>query len=141
MTSGSPSGRRTYTRQRDSSAPFTSNEGFSVVAPISTMVPFSTCGRNASCCPRLKRWISSTKRIVRRRRRARSVSASATTWRISFTPDSTAENATKRAPMTCAISEASVVLPEPGGPQRIIECSSPRSSAVRSTRPGPSRCS
>ena len=55
MTSGSPSGRRTYTRQRDSSAPFTSNEGFSVVAPISTMVPFSTCGRNASCCARLKR--------------------------------------------------------------------------------------
>src|SRR2546422_7594121 len=43
--------------------------------------------------------------------------------------------------MTCAISEASVVLPEPGGPQRIIECSSPRSSAARSTRPGPSRCS
>jgi hypothetical protein len=28
-----------------------SNEGFSVVAPIRTMVPASTCGRKASCCP------------------------------------------------------------------------------------------
>src|SRR5690606_14691173 len=28
----------------------------------------------------------------------------------------------------------------PGGPQKIIECSAPCSSAVRSGRPGPSRC-
>ena len=34
-----------------------------------------------------------------------------------------------------------MVLPEPGGPQRIIECSSPLSIAARRTRPGPSRCS
>src|SRR4029450_2151873 len=61
--------------------------------------------------------------------------------RISLTPDSTAENATKRAPVTLAMSEASVVFPEPGGPQRIIEGSSPVSIASRSTRPGPSRCS
>ena len=43
----------------------TLGDGFSVVAPISVIVPSSTCGRNASCCALLKRWISSTKRIVR----------------------------------------------------------------------------
>jgi hypothetical protein len=32
-----------------------SNEGFSVVAPIRTMVPASTNGRKASCCALLKR--------------------------------------------------------------------------------------
>ena len=41
----------------------------------------------------------------------------------------------------CAMRRASVVLPVPGGPQRIIECSWPRSSACRSGLPGASRCS
>src|SRR5262245_22106511 len=63
------------------------------------------------------------------------------TARISLTPESTAENATNRAPVLSAISDASVVLPVPGGPQRIIEWSSPRSIAVLSTLPGPKRCS
>ena len=36
----------------------------SVVAPINTMSPASTRGRKASCCALLKRWISSTNRIV-----------------------------------------------------------------------------
>ncbi len=36
------SGCSTYTRQRDSSAEIISNEGFSVVAPISRIVPRST---------------------------------------------------------------------------------------------------
>ena len=36
---------------------------------------------------------------------------------------------------------ASVVLPVPGGPQRISEWSRPSSSARRSTLPGPMRCS
>src|SRR5262245_34427476 len=138
-TSSSP--RRTETRQRERSAEFTSKDGFSVVAPTRTIVPFSTWGRNASCWARLNRWISSTKRIVRIPRRARSRSASPITSRISLTPDRTAEKATKRAPVTRAITDASVVLPEPGGPQRIIECSSPVSMAVRRTRPGPRRCS
>ena len=34
--------------------PLISNEGFSVVAPIKMMLPFSTKGRNASCCALLK---------------------------------------------------------------------------------------
>ena len=39
-----------------------------------------------------------------------------------------------------AIRRASVVLPTPGGPHRIIECSRPDSKATRSGLPGPSRC-
>ena len=35
--------------ERESSAALTSNDGFSVVAPTRTIVPASTCGRNASC--------------------------------------------------------------------------------------------
>src|SRR5215470_9413384 len=78
--------------------------------------------------------------MVRRPPRARSASASETTCRISFTPAITAENGTKRAPATWAMSEASVVLPVPGGPQRIIEWSRPSSRDRRSTLPGPIRC-
>src|SRR5438132_9461915 len=52
----------TNTRQRDSSAPVNSKLGFSVVAPMRVTTPFSTQGRKASCCARLKRWISSQKR-------------------------------------------------------------------------------
>ncbi len=36
------SGSRTYTFDRESSAALTSNDGFSVVAPIRMMVPAST---------------------------------------------------------------------------------------------------
>ena len=77
--------------------------------------------------------------MVRRPRRARSASASAITCRISFTPASTAEKVTKRAPTTWAMSSASVVLPVPGGPQRIMEWSRPASSDWRNTLPGPMR--
>ena len=151
--SGSPSARRTiasrsasvrrsstYTRQRERSAAITSNDGFSVVAPISVTVPRSTCGRKASCWALLKRWISSTKRIVRWPRRARRSSASATRPRTSLTPVSTAENGVKWALACAASREASVVFPVPGGPHRIIEWRSPDSIATRRRRPGPRRC-
>ena len=39
------------------------------------------------------------------------------------------------------MTRASVVLPVPGGPQRIIDCSTSRSIASRSGRPGPSTAS
>ncbi len=64
------SGSRTTTLQRDRSAPFSSKEGFSVVAPTSTTSPASTKGRKTSCWERLKRWISSRKRMVRLRARS-----------------------------------------------------------------------
>ena len=73
-------------RARDSSALMTSNDGFSVVAPMKVSVPSSTYGRNASCCALLKRCTSSTKRTVRRPRSARAVCARSTASRMSLTP-------------------------------------------------------
>ena len=106
---------------RESSALITSKRGFSVVAPISVTTPSSTAGSSASCCALLKRWISSRKRIVAVWRwRARSITA-----RTSARPASTALCSSKLASVAAAIARASVVLPEPGGPWRIIECSRP----------------
>ena len=45
----------------------------------------------------------------------------ATISRMSFTPASTALNGTKTAPVRLAMMRASVVLPVPGGPQRMSE--------------------
>src|SRR5690348_10012297 len=75
-------GSNTNTRQRESSGAVSSKLGFSVVAPISVMIPFSTQGRNASCCARLNRWISSQKRIVPR---PSYLSRSSACWMISRT--------------------------------------------------------
>ena len=94
----------------------TSKYGFSVVAPISVIIPSSTAGSSASCCALLKRWISSRKRIVRSplppsRSRAR--------WMTSRTWDTvaeTAESSSNAAPVVFAITRASVVFPLPGGP-------------------------
>ena len=41
----------------------TSNDGFSVVAPINVIVPSSTAPKRLSCWLLLKRWISSIKSI------------------------------------------------------------------------------
>ena len=68
----------------------TSKDGFSVVAPMSRMLPFSTKGRKASCCALLKRWISSTNRMVFSPKRRLS-SAFCMTCRISLMPLVTAE--------------------------------------------------
>jgi len=57
----SESSLRTNTRQRERRGPITSKDGFSVVAPMRTMSPFSTWGRSLSCWALLKRWISSMK--------------------------------------------------------------------------------
>ena len=58
-----------------------------------------TCGRNASCCALLKRWISSMKSTVRLPRRDRTNCACAITSLISLIPDVTALNATKSPPV------------------------------------------
>ena len=47
----------------------------------------------------------------------------------------------KLAWVTCAMILASVVLPTPGGPQKIMEVESSDSIATRSGLPGPRRCS
>src|SRR5262249_33862457 len=59
---------------------------------------------------------------------------------MSLTPANTADSAMNSASKESAMSLASVVLPTPGGPQRIIECGLPASKARRNGLPGPSRC-
>src|SRR5581483_4746352 len=83
--------------------------------------------------------ISSTNRTVRLPRRWRR-SASSTIFFKSLTPEVTAENRTQRAPPELARISASVVLPLPGGPQRMSERSSPAPTMPRRNFPGPSRC-
>ena len=63
--SSSDSGCSTCTVARDSSAELTSNDGFSVVAPMKVNSPLSTCGKKASCWLLLKRCTSSTNMMVR----------------------------------------------------------------------------
>ncbi len=112
---------KTSTSARDSSAPLSSKEGFSVVAPTSVMVPSSMCGRKLSCWERLKRWISSMNSSVplpvSRRPLARSKAL-----RRSWTPEKMAESCSKARLVSSASSRATVVLPVPGGPHRIMLC-------------------
>ena len=64
--------------------------------------------------------------------------ASAITRFTSAMPEVTALNGTNRFFTRDAISRAIVVLPDPGGPHRIIDCvMRPASSAARSSVPGP----
>ena len=92
--------------------------GFSVVAPISVIKPDSTCGKKASCWALLKRWISSTKRIVRSCRFQFCLACS-TTFSTSFLPLVTADSSINSASISLAIIRAKVVLPLPGGPHKI----------------------
>src|SRR5215831_11501814 len=62
---------------------------------------------------------------------ARTARGTSPSMRMSLTPESTAESAMKSALKASAISRAIVVLPTPGGPHRIIECSRPDSNASR----------
>ena len=64
----------------------TSNEGFSVVAPISVTVPCSTAPSSESCCDLLKRWISSMNSIGLACEKKRLLLARSITSRTSFTP-------------------------------------------------------
>ena len=61
------------------------------------------------------------------------------TCRTSFTPALTAESSTNLRPEMCAIACASVVLPVPGGPQRMTETDpdSPVRSPARLTSGDP----
>ena len=68
----------------------TSNDGFSVVAPINVTVPFSTAPSSESCCDLLKRCISSINRIGFACEKKRFAFAFSITSHTSFTPDVTA---------------------------------------------------
>ena len=112
-------GAKRISWQRLSNALLTSNPGFSVVAPMSVTVPSSTAPNSASCCPLLKRWISSIKRIVSLNI-AFILRASAKTSLTSLTPLATAESATNAFLVCWRITWARLVFPQPGGPQKIM---------------------
>src|SRR4051795_4350876 len=69
-------------------------------------------------------------------RRATSITA-----RTSLTPADNADSASKRRPVACEISDASVVFPVPGGPYRMTEAAPDPSTIRRSGEFGCSRCS
>ena len=131
----SSSDRNVITRARESSAALSSKDGFSVVAPTSVTVPSSITGRKLSCWARLKRWISSTKSNVPRPVMRRPRAASKTFFR-SATPVKIADTCSKARSVAPARRRATVVLPVPGGPQKIRLPSEPgreqpRQRAVR----------
>ena len=129
------------TREREMSAELTSKNGFSVVAPTSTMTRSSTACRSESCWLRLKRWISSTNRIVRDPLIARRFSAASISRRRSDTVPPIADTSTNVALVAWAITWASDVLPVPAGPYRMIELKRSCSMAARSQLPGPTASS
>ena len=120
--SSSSSGSSRNSVLRESSGPVSEKNGFSVVAPTRTSSPSSTNGSSTSCCAWLKRCTSSRKRIVPwpcspSRARARSA-----TSRTSFTPAlDTADSVSNALALTPAMRRAMVVLPVPGGPQRMSD--------------------
>ena len=96
----------------------TEKYGFSVVAPISITVPFSTCGKSASCCNLLNLCISSINNITLPVGFSKIFCDFSTTLLISDTPDVVAFSVTNLFLVVFAITLASEVLPQPGGPQK-----------------------
>ncbi len=101
--------------ERLSSGATTENDGFSVVAATSSTIRFSTAASSASCWVLENRCTSSMNSTVCPPRMA-AIRAASITARTSLTPADSAESASKRRPVACEISEASVVFPVPGGP-------------------------
>ena len=135
------SGRRRHSDERLKSGGFTSKNGFSVVAPISTTSPSSTAGNRTSCCALLKRCTSSMKSIVPWPCSPSRCCADARASRTSFTPAAVAESVTRCLEVVAANRRANVVLPVPSGPHRIAEQTRSASASARSAAPCPTRCS
>ena len=114
-TSSEDNGCSCRISDRDSSGATTENDGFSVVAATSSTTRFSTAASNASCWVLENRCTSSMNSTVcspcAAARRAVSITA-----RTSLTPADSADSASNRRPVACETSDASVVLPLPGGP-------------------------
>ena len=127
--------------ERLSNGGLTSKNGFSVVAPMRVTRPVSTPGSSASCCDFENRWTSSRNRIVPCPRSPRRWRARSSTSRTSFTPALTALSCSKALLVWAAMAWARVVLPVPGGPQRITDERRSASTSVRSGWPAPNSCS
>ena len=138
-TSSGRMGSSMYVLHRDSRALITVKLGFSVVAPMRVMIPFSTHGRRTSCCDLDQRWISSRNNIV-----------CCPEWKLFcalemiFTTSSFFERTHERwknsASSEFAITRASEVFPHPGGHQRRIDGSLPASMNLRIDLPTHTRC-
>lgn len=118
----------------------TSNEGFSVVAPIRVTIPCSTAPRSESCCDLEKRWISSINSIGDIWLKNLWLLALSITSRTSFTPLVTALSVKNGTSSVLAMILASVVLPTPGGPQSMNDDMRFWSIILLITAPGPTRC-
>jgi hypothetical protein len=127
--------------QRDNSGEITEKYGFSVVAASSVMVRSSTAASSESCWVLLNRWTSSMNSTVGRPPARRSRRAVSMTARTSLTPAFSADRATKRRSVAPATRWAMVVLPLPGGPQRITDIGVAPPTSWRSGAPGASRWS
>ena len=125
--------------QRESRGRITSNDGFSVVAPISVTMPLSTAPNRESCCDLLNRCISSINRIGDDVLKNRLFCAFSITSLTSFTPLVTALSVKKGTSSLEATIWASVVFPTPGGPHNIKEVMRPESIILRSIAPSPTR--
>lgn len=94
--------------------------GFSVVAPMRVMMPFSTHGRRTSCCDFDQRWISSRNSIVCRQSVKFFCALAMIRTTSSFfdrTPDRWKNSASREFAMT----RARLVFPHPGGHQKSID--------------------
>mmetsp|Transcript_24988 Transcript_24988/g.77863 ORF Transcript_24988/g.77863 Transcript_24988/m.77863 type:complete len:236 (-) Transcript_24988:134-841(-) len=117
--------------QRELMALLSEKDGFSVVAPMREMVPFSMSESSASCCAFDQRWISSTNRMVPCCEKLRVFCARVSSSRSSFTPALAAESVRKCRFVFDAITLAIDVLPHPGGPHKMSDGSLSCASAWR----------
>ena len=108
---------------------------------MSVKTPCSTAPNSESCCDLLKRWISSMNSSGAFWSKNRCLRADSITSRTSFTPDVTAERVKNGRSNCVATIFASVVLPTPGGPQRMNDGTLPVSKNLRNTPFLPTRCS
>ena len=140
VTSSSSSGWSVSSSDRDSSGDTTEKLGFSVVAPMNDTQRFSTAGSSASCWVLENRCTSSTNSRVCRPLNDSACFASSIAARTSFTPAVTAEISVKRRFVTWLTTEASVVLPVPGGPHSTSDIGASFSMSLRNGVPAAVRC-
>jgi len=104
----------------DNNALFIENPGFSVVAPIRVIIPFSTKGNNVSCCALFRLCISSKKTIDALAKLKFISACFMICLRSSFLLE-TPESSRNCASSFFAIILASVVFPVPAGHRNSID--------------------
>ena len=114
----------------------TEKYGFSVVAASSVTVRSSTAASSESCWVLLNRCTSSMKSTVGGAAGPAAPAGASITARTSFTPAVSADIATKRRSVARATRWAMVVLPLPGGPQRITDIGRPPADQPPQRRAG-----